>query len=149
MLTSESMTAMQGRWTGTNKFRLMPTDGFADSESIAHVRVEAKGHAVTISYSWAEAGVPQEGVLLVSAGQNDDLQAVWVDSWHQNPSWMQLTGRTAESRISTLDGSYDGGAWRIVIETDGVALRLKMFNEVPSMNLDAYIAMDATLTKSV
>jgi hypothetical protein len=141
----EPVAELAGRWVGTNRFRLMPDDEFTPSDATAGVYRHAKGIAVVITYTWTESGVDQEGVLLVSRAAEDGVQAVWLDSWHQSPSWMLLTG-VSHDGVITLNGSYaEGGEWQIIVDpSDG--LRLRMRNAVPGVDL--YDVVDTDFTRA-
>ena len=52
-----------GAWTGTNEFRLMPTDPFAEAPATASVTLGAGGNLVTVAYTWAHPDDgPRQGV---------------------------------------------------------------------------------------
>lgn len=134
MRVGERLAAATGDWTGTNRLRMMPTDDYRASDSRATVTPAAHGNAVTIAYTWAEDGAPQEGLLLIGDGDAPDaVVAVWLDSWHQHPQWMTLHGAIDEAGVVRLDGSYAADAgWRIAIDPgDGGALRIGMDNVMP------------------
>jgi hypothetical protein len=81
--------------------------------------------------------------MLISRAPEGGVQAAWLDSWHQSPSWMTLTG-TSDDGVITVDGSYPGGGgWQIIVDPrDG--LRLRMRNAVPGVDL--YDVVDTDLT---
>ncbi|MDP9442820.1 MAG: DUF1579 domain-containing protein [Actinomycetota bacterium] len=124
-----------GTWVGTNGMRMLPTDPFDPSPSAASVTLGANGHAVVVTYSWVHTEQAQNGVLLVSANDEPDgeaLRAVWLDSWHQQPGWMWCTGDVDEAGALHLHGRYDGGRWRIHVDAGPSrdALRIVMDNAI-------------------
>src|SRR5262245_56436359 len=84
-----------GTWSGSNGFRLMPTDELAEAPAAAAVTTPAGGHGLLVTYEWVHpADGPQEGVLLVGSPDDESqvVSAAWGDSWHQKPSILALTG---------------------------------------------------------
>jgi hypothetical protein len=123
-----------GNRSGVNRFRLMPTDEYAESTATVAVATVA-GAFVTVTYTWAADGVAQDGlVLLNSAADSDRVDAVWVDSFHSSPTWLALSGEAgASDQPLVLTGSYpaptgpDWG-WQILLHPDGL---ISMNNLVP------------------
>ncbi|MEU5527458.1 hypothetical protein ABZ744_11015 [Micromonospora chersina] len=147
-----------GSWSGTNGFRLMPTDPLAGSLATITVTTAAGGHLTSVAYSWAHPDDgPQDGLLVVGAGaQEGSLVAVWGDSWHQQPTPMSLTGGPGADGTFELRGEYGGGwAWRIVFDTaDAERLRMRMDNVIPAdqataeMPAGPYPVMVAEVTRA-
>ncbi|GAB3065993.1 hypothetical protein [Micromonospora schwarzwaldensis] len=125
-----------GSWAGTNGFRMLPADPFAESPATLTVATAAGGHLTTVAYSWAHpADGPQDGLLVIAAGeQPGSLAAWWGDSWHQQPTAMTLTGATGAASAVELAAEYAGGwGWRITLDAaDPATLRLVMENVVPA-----------------
>lgn len=131
MRVAEALAGVFGEWAGTNRLRMMPTDDYAPSAGRATVTAAAGGNAVTIAYTWAERGAPQEGLLVIADGAEPDAAvAVWIDSWHQQPQWMELRGTVDGAGVVRLDGSYGPDlGWRIAVDPgDGTALQIAMEN---------------------
>lgn len=130
-----SFGRLAGTWTGSNGFRLMPTDELYDAPATADVSTAADGHDLVLTYTWAHpADGPQDGVLVAgSADERQVVTAAWGDSWHQKPALLTLTGSLIERR---LEASADyGGGWRWVISLDGSGvdrLALTMYNVIPA-----------------
>jgi hypothetical protein len=105
----ESMQRLAGSWTGANAFTLMPDDPAVPLESSLRV-AEVAGCALTLSYTWVHPDDgPQEGFLFVFEGeQAPQVQAVWLDTWHQKPQPMSLTGELAGSG-ARLSAPYGDG----------------------------------------
>ena len=126
---------LAGSWSGTNGFRLMPTDELFHAPAGARLTTAAGGHCLVLTYTWTHPDDgPQDGVLLAgSAPEGDEgVSAAWGDGWHQKPALLILTGTVVGHRLS-LDAEY-GGGWRWAIELDGGGddvLRLTMYNVVP------------------
>jgi hypothetical protein len=127
---------LAGTWTGSNGFRLMPTDELYDAPATAELSTAAGGHDLVLTYTWAHpADGPQDGVLVV--GSPDDEQrvvtAAWGDSWHQKPAMLTLTGSLTQRRLE-VTADY-GGGWRWSISIDGSRddrLALTMHNIIPA-----------------
>lgn len=148
MRAGECLSAAAGEWAGTNRLRMMPTDAYRASDTRATVSLAAQGNVVSIAYTWAEDGAPQEGLLVIGDGAaSSEVVAVWIDSWHQHPQWMTCDGRVSEAGVVTVEGSYavDAG-WRIAIDPgEGTALRISMENVMPGE--EAYQVVEATYAR--
>lgn len=122
---------MTGRWAeivgaaagrerhGSGGFRLMPGDALATGEATATLETPAGGYALLLTYTWThpEDG-PQNGVLLAGSPEQggDAVEASWIDSWHQKPAPLHLTG-TLEGSALELSAFYSG-AWGWQIRLD-------------------------------
>lgn len=119
--------------TGECGFRLLPTDDFDSAAAAAYVRTVADGLGLVVSYDWNHiTDGPHSGMLLVTESESGALQATWLDSFHQKPYPMQLTGAFAGDVIE-LEGVYAATwGWQIslTIAEDG-PIRLVMRNLVP------------------
>ncbi|MEK0155027.1 DUF1579 family protein [Arthrobacter oryzae] len=144
----ECLAPFAGTWQGHNRMRFMPTDEYQESVSAATVAVTAKDF-VTIEYTWAHEGQPQNGLLLLGSGPGEDpgATAVWVDSFHATPQWLTLSG-TIDDGVVRLACTYpapegpDWG-WQIHIEPGhGNGGRITMHNLVPGH--DPYQVVEAT-----
>jgi len=145
----ECLAPFTGTWQGHNRMRFMPTDEYQESVSAATVAVTAKDF-VTIEYTWAHEGQPQNGLLLLGPGQEDGpgATAVWVDSFHAAPQWLTLSGNIDHHGVVRLACTYpapegpDWG-WQIHIEPGGGnGGRITMHNLVPGH--DPYQVVEAT-----
>lgn len=133
----ECLAPFMGSWQGINRLRMLPTDEYRDSVASATVRTTAR-EFVTIAYTWAEGDEPQDGLLLLGGTPDPSAAtAVWVDSWHSGPAWMNLSGTIGDDGVVRLAGSYaappgpDWG-WQIHLEPgDGHGGRITMHNVVP------------------
>jgi hypothetical protein len=57
-----------GAWTGTNGFRLMPTDELYVAPASAAAATAAGGHDLVLTYTWVHpVDGAQDGVLLVGS----------------------------------------------------------------------------------
>src|SRR5262245_9190383 len=153
----QAFASHQGTWTGTNSFRLMPTDPPHVASATAEVSVAAGGNLTQIAYTWShpEAGA-QDGLLVV--GPDDEpggVVSMWGDSWHQAPAPKTLAGGI-DGRVITVSYSYAGDwQWIIMVDaTDSGLLRLSMDNVVPPSAATSehaaggYWAMNAELRRS-
>ncbi len=134
---------LAGAWTGTNGFRLMPSDPQSELPATAALSSAAGGHLTVLTYTWQHPDDgPQDGLLLVAAAaEGDAVTATWGDSWHQKPDTMMLTGHRADDGAVSLEGSYAGDwAWQIQLATSEAGeLRLQMNNVIPSGHATAEI----------
>ena len=152
---AKSFGRLAGTWSGTNSFRLMPTDDFHEAPAAAQLTTAADGHDLLLTYTWAHpADGPQDGVLLVGSPESDQqgVTAAWGDSWHQKPVILTLTGTLADGGLE-LTADY-GGGWQWVISLDGEhddALVMTMQNVIPDehateeMSAGPYVVMVAAL----
>ncbi|GAA3722958.1 hypothetical protein HDA32_000771 [Spinactinospora alkalitolerans] len=134
MDVKESLSGLVGDWTGTNRLRMMPGDAYGESAASATVSFGAKGSLATIAYTWAYQGGPHEGLLVIgNGGKPDELVAVWADSWHQGPQWMECRGAIGADGVLNVRGSYaEDAGWRIRVDpNDPAHLRLAMDNIMP------------------
>jgi hypothetical protein len=110
----------------------------------------ANGAALSASYTWSDEGKPQDGLLVLAAGQGEGaVEARWVDSWHTGSRFMAFKGAVLPEGGVSLEGSYsvpgtpDWG-WRIALEPpSGDVCRLRMWNIAPDGT--EYPAVEATL----
>jgi hypothetical protein len=121
--------------SGSNAFRLMPEDDLFEAPATATVRSAAGGHALVVAYTWEHADDgPQDGVLLVSSPDDDGIvHATLMDSWHQKPGPMHLTGRLLEdgSGASVSAVYYQVYEWEVDVRPVDGGLELDMRNVVP------------------
>ena len=109
MSVVDHLAPMLGRWQGTNRLRLMPTDEYQPSTATATVAITAV-RFVSIAYTWSDGDTPQDGLLLLGGeAEADGASGVWVDSWHTGPTWMTFTGGTADGRRAAAPGLLPGG----------------------------------------
>ncbi|WP_420627370.1 DUF1579 family protein [Candidatus Leptofilum sp.] len=120
MTVSKELMSLTGNWQGTNRLWLDPSEPARKSVATAVLQPTAKGKFATLHYSWADAGQPQEGLLLFGAN-GDQVDAAWVDSWHMQHVMMYCTGEIQPDGGISVLGSYaappgpDWG-WRITIQ---------------------------------
>ena len=133
-----------GTWSGANLLRMMPDQEYAESESNATVARAAGGNAATINYTWAdENGIPQDGVILISNGEETgSIRVVWIDSWHHKPQWIELTGTIDEQGSLHVEASYGPQdvicRWRIHVDTgDQDHLKVRMDNVYGELDYQA------------
>ena len=65
MSVVDHLTPLLGRWQGTNRLRLMPTDDYQASTATATIAVTAV-RFVSIAYTWSDGDAPQDGLLLLA-----------------------------------------------------------------------------------
>ncbi|HSL21619.1 MAG TPA: DUF1579 family protein [Vicinamibacterales bacterium] len=139
MAVIDGLDPLIGAWSGTSRlYRPWTSPAESDSDSTAVVTTAAAGTAVSITYTWAFEGAPQEGVLLLTRHpEGQQVTAVWTDSWHMGHDFMRSVGRTeADGAVSVL-GSYAAPPgpdwrWRTVLRASGRdAFELLMYNISP------------------
>lgn len=121
---------------GACGFRLMPTDELHRGPATARLTTAAAGCALVLTYSWTHpADGGQEGVLLVSSpdpAAPAPLQATWIDSWHQKPGPLLLTGELTGGTIRLTGTYFETWGWEIDLDiSTNDALGLVMRNVVP------------------
>lgn len=134
----ECLAPFMGSWRGVNRLRMLPTDEYQDSAARATVSVTAQ-EFVTIAYTWSDGDKPQNGLLLLGGTSDPEgaAAAVWVDSWHSAPAWMNLTGSIGDDGVVRLTCSYavppgPDWDWQIHIDPgDGNGGTITMHNVLP------------------
>ncbi len=126
-----------GNWSGVNRLWLSPDDPMRMSDATADVSVVAQGRFLSIAYTWVE-GKPQEGLILLGwQTTSGELQATWLDTWHNGDRMMPCQGHLADDVRVAVQGTYpappgpDWG-WQIAIEPgDQDSFRIVMDNILP------------------
>ena len=130
-----SLADHAGSWTGTNTFRLMPTDEPFEAPFTASVSLAAGGNIATIAYTWSHpADGAQDGFLVVGPDEEPAAAvAFWGDSWHQAPAPKAFHG-AIDGPVTTVGYEYAGDwRWEIIIDASAAdALALRMDNIVPA-----------------
>lgn len=108
--------------TGQGGFRLMPEDEMAVGDASATVEAPAGGYALSLTYTWThpDDGL-QDGVLLAGSPEEgaDTVEATWLDSWHQQPGPLHLTGTLDGATYGVLElSAFYSGAWGWQIRLD-------------------------------
>jgi hypothetical protein len=114
---------------------MMPGDEFVTRPASAVVEVAAGGNVTTLAYEWEHPTDGRQAGLVAMWATDDtgsEIRAIWSDSWHQQPSAMELVGRVDDGGVA-LEGTYaETWGWRIAVESgDSDALRIVMCNVVP------------------
>jgi hypothetical protein len=132
------LKSLVGDWHGISRLWVSPDDPVRESETSATVALVARGGFLTITYTWADYGKPQDGVLVVRLAEEPSaLDMVWIDSWHTEGKFMTFHGEAyGDGQVSAV-GSYSAPegpdwGWRIVLAANlegGFALR--MYNIPP------------------
>jgi hypothetical protein len=138
MSISTQLKSLTGKWKGTNKLWLDPAAPAKESESELEISLAINGRFTRLVYGWAYEGETQEGLLLVgSAGQAFQVQAIWMDSWHMQDGFMVCEGSMVPNGGFSVKGTYaappgpDWG-WRIALALqDTETLQLSMYNITP------------------
>jgi hypothetical protein len=132
------LTELAGQWSGVNRLWVYPGDPVRESETKASVEFAARGALAMITYTWAYEGGPQEGILMVRTETDaDDVEVVWVDSWHTSSKFMLFRGEEDKEGLVAVHGTYSapGGpdwGWRIVLGADSAdEIHILMYNITP------------------
>jgi hypothetical protein len=137
MAIPAAFARLKGEWTGTNRMWPAPQTPAQQSDTTALVATAAQNRFLTIGYTWAEDGHPQDGFILLGADAGGDaVEASWVDSWHMGDKLMTCQGELRND-IASVKGTYaappgpDWG-WRIVVQPEGAdAFMMTMYNVSP------------------
>ena len=124
-----------GEWVGSNGFRLMAADELATRPASATLSPAAGGHLLSFAYQWEHPDDgPQDGLLVVGVSGDDagTLIALWGDSWHQQPEARPMPGELVSGAMHLAAEYAEGWEWRIILESEGPALRMRMENVVPA-----------------
>lgn len=127
-----------GEWKGTTRLYLSwPPEREDVSESRLEARVELGGLALSVRYTWAFEGRPQEGLMVVTLDRKTgQATGAWADTFHQQPALMALAGALQEDGVS-MRGEYAAPegppwGWRIALRWQGgEELLLEMDNITP------------------
>jgi hypothetical protein len=139
MSAPSSLVALAGQWSGKYRLWLSPDEPAYTSQTTAVVALVAQGQFVTVQYTWADEGAPQDGLLVLGYEvQRAIAHGVWIDSWHMYDQYMvcQGTVRPADGVVS-LKGTYAAApgpdwGWWIDLEPQGAdAFRIVMHNVSP------------------
>lgn len=148
-----TLTKLIGDWAGSNRLHaIWRTPPIHDSDTTASVSLAAQGQFLAISYTWADEGKPQDGVLLIGSGDSpNSVKAVWIDSWHMSDKFMLLEGAVESNGSASMRGAYAAllgpdWAWRIAIEPGDAAFRMIMHNVTPEG--EEALAVEAAFTRA-
>ena len=115
MALTDAFKQAAGGWKGTKTVWPGPGADAISSDVWLDARLAARGKSLVLSYDWTASGEAQQGELGFSL--STDLAATqgwWIDSWHNDDTVMQLTGRVTESNVVMLSGTFpapDGPDW--------------------------------------
>ncbi|GAB4550796.1 MAG: hypothetical protein OHK0023_17160 [Anaerolineae bacterium] len=94
-----------GSWAGLNRVWMMPTDPARESSSTMVIGLVAQGKFLTLQYTWADEGNPQDGMIVL--GQEETtVTAAWVDSWHMGDKMMICKGTSDTFGSVQVQGNY-------------------------------------------
>lgn len=153
MSVLDELLSLAGKWNGTYRLIVVPTDPARVSPSTASVSPVAGRRFARLDYEWDYEGKPQDGSLLVGhEKERGVVTAVWVDSWHMSNKFMVCEGAADARGAIEVRGFYaappgpDWG-WRTVVGpgADG-KLRMVMYNVSPDGAED--LAVEAVYTRA-
>ncbi len=132
------MTAVDkwlGAWAGPNTLYYEGKELLSDGT--AEVRATGQGRFVTLTYTWAYEGAPQEGVIVFPAAVGEQpLRAALFDSWHTGGDLMVFQVLEPVEGVTRLKGSYgtppEEWGWRIELsQPQAGTLLMRHFNITP------------------
>lgn len=125
-----------GDWVGENRLWMNPAEPPLVSASTLTVATTAQGKFLTLAYTWAFEGKPQDGLMLVGDdNKNSIATAGWVDSFHQSGKVMQCQG-SADGAGFAVSGHYaappgpDWG-WRLSVNASAAGELIFEMHNVP------------------
>lgn len=149
MPTPKFLKEATGWWEGTSSLSLpWQRKEPYDSNSSLHVDLGPKGTFAQIEYRWSHEDVVHHGVLLVAGNKKGGtVQVGWVDSWHQNPNVMTMTGKWDSDDKFSVTGKYSAGegpdwGWRFELALKGDTLHYEMTNIHPDGKEDWAVRCD-------
>ena len=123
MTLSDAFAAATGTWSGSSRFRMMPSDPFSTAPATGTLTLAAGGSLVSFAYTWSHpVDGDQDGLLVAGPDDSGGLVALWADSWHQQPAPMSMTGSIDDDGALLVTGSYAGEwGWRIALSARRLA----------------------------
>lgn len=124
MVLTDLFRRLVGRWRGVNRLWLSPEEPPSESGVTASMELPAGPRFLALRYGWELDGRPQAGLLLLGPGAaEDEVEAAWIDSFHQSGRMMPCRGRAGGGNLS-VTGTYpappgpDWG-WRLELRAPG------------------------------
>lgn len=146
------LTSIVGQWGSKNRLWFSPEDPAHESDGTALVVPVAQGRFLTIQYTWAFDGAPQDGLLLIGCESGAEaVKAVWVDSFHMQDQSMACAGIVNADGGILLKGNYaappdeNWGWWINVQATGDDAFQIVMHNVTPQGQ--ALLAVESIYTR--
>jgi hypothetical protein len=123
----------------------MPDDDVVPLELSLRVAT-ATGDGLTVAYDWTHpADGPQQGFLFLFDGEEpQQVEGMWLDTWHQTPRPMRLTGTADDSGVRLSAPYAQEWEWSIRLRP-GPGLLFAMDNQGP--DVPAYAAMSADCSR--
>lgn len=138
MPTPKFLGEATGWWEGTSSLSLpWQRKEPYDSNSALHIDLGARGTFAQIEYRWSYEDTVQHGVLLIAGSKKaGEVTVGWVDSWHQSPNVMTMTGKWEKDDSLSVLGHYSDGSgpqwgWRFELALIGETLQFEMTNIHP------------------
>jgi len=152
MSALKTLSALIGKWQGHNQLWLYPGDPVHESETLAEISAAFQEQFTALQYTWAEAGQPQQGrLMLTQTPDGNTVKAVWFDTWHLAHQFMVLEGEVDDQGMVNVKGSYaappgpDWG-WQIDIEPKSEnTFPFRMYNITPEG--EKFLAVEVTYTR--
>jgi hypothetical protein len=122
-----------GNWSGTVKTWLDPEAEPASNDLTATTSAVLGGKSVQIDYRSHVGESRSDGLMILGKDiRTNRLSLTWIDTFHTGSNVMQFTA----DESGMLRGEYAAGdemwRWRIAIDRDGDALRIRHFNISPA-----------------
>ena len=141
------ISRLTGRWMGSYRLIVNPSEPIRVSESTARVMPDPGGQSTRIDYTWEYEEAPQNGTLSIGSDKSRDrLTVAWTDTWHMRDQPLSSEGPASddvlEVRGSSPAPSGPDWGWRTRIEVlDADSFRMAMYNVTPDGQ--EYLAVDA------
>ncbi|MBK8902663.1 MAG: DUF1579 family protein [Anaerolineaceae bacterium] len=151
MAVPPAIASLVGRWQGTNRLWLDPSEPASESAATAVLDLTAEGKIATLEYTWAYDDEDQQGFLMISQIKEKAV-AAWADCWHNHDGIMQMKGAAEESGELWVKGAYSAPpgpdwGWRLALHPDATdQFRLIMHNISPDG--EEMLAVEAVFSRA-
>lgn len=152
MAAISALTALSGKWQGTNHLYFSPEEPVRKSRSSLEIQTVGQQQFLEIWYTWAFEEQQQEGrIILGRKTDSEVVNAVWFDTWHMKDHFMICEGTEEPGKLVSVKGSYSvpGGpdwGWQISIESmEKNSFKMLMHNITPEG--EKMLAVEAKYTR--
>ncbi|MGD9627893.1 MAG: DUF1579 family protein [Pyrinomonadaceae bacterium] len=154
MAISSALSALVGKWSGTNRLHMVwdTENPIRESQGTASVAERVGGQVLEISYTWVFEDEVKEGLLLISGNpKSEAVEAFWTDSWHLTDQMMLCSGTAGTDGSISVSGTYkvEGHpewGWRTEIIPGDGRFRYNMYNVSPEGVEDIAVEMEMMRT---
>ncbi len=152
MSVHEKLASLTGTWKCTNRLNFGHDAPVHESPCTAAVSTRVGGQCLEIAYEWEFEGKPQGGLIVLDGGSsNNEMAAVWTDTFHYANSLMLCNGTIDDNGRVAVTGSYAAPEgpdwhWRTEIEPGNDSFKYMMINITPDGEEEWAVEMDLTRT---